>query len=94
MVQTQAGSNQTAAHSTRTAFFDALKVVLTVQVPRHSTAQFPSTFAGDVDQILEIVSGGQAEATDEVLGDRLDVAIVAALETCQVVLGTAKVCVG
>ena len=68
---------------------------LAVQIPRDRASELPSTLAGDVDQILEIVASGEAQSTHKILGRALEISIFpGALEAGQVVLRPAEVGVG
>lgn len=72
----------------------SLAAHLTIQIPRDCSPQLPATLSCDGDEVLQIVSRGQAHAADEILCGRLDVAVLASsLQTGGVVLGSAKVCV-
>ena len=51
----------------------------TVQIPRHSTPQLPSTLASNIDQILQIITSSKTHLPDEILCCSLDIAVVATL---------------
>lgn len=66
-----------ALHLTRS--LPGLSQHLAVQIARHGSSQLAPAFTGHVDQVFQIVAGGQAHFPHEVLGDSLDIAVVAIL---------------
>jgi hypothetical protein len=68
-----------------------MSIHLTIQVPRNGTPQLPAPFAGDINEVLEIIAGREAHTADKVLCGCLDVAVVAALESRHVVLWAPEV---
>lgn len=66
---------------------------LRIQIPRHRAPQFPPALARNIDDILQVVAGGDSHAADKVLGHGLEV-VGAGERVRHVVFGSAKVRVG